>query len=306
MLRLSVFLCCLAGQVFAQDLRIPNNALMTAEVVDQNGSYALPIGVWGNGRVPSLNLDGLVTSRSWRIDAAGLNAQQIMRGIREQVTEAQFDVLLDCSTEECGGFDFRFAIDIIRPPKMLVNLRDFRVLTAQKDGLGLMVIASNSRDAGYLQITFVGEPGGTSSLPFTLEQSEIENSSSNSAPIAKQLDENGHATLAGLAFERGSARLGDGPFAVLEDLASYLSANPRIEVALVGHTDSEGSLDGNISLSKRRAGSVLERLVTEYGVPRSQISAEGMGYLSPIANNLTEAGRTANRRVEVIITSVRN
>jgi len=38
-------------------------------------------------------------------------------------------------------------------------------------------------------------------------------------------------------------------------------------------------------------------------VPRSQLDAQGMGYLSPIANNLTQEGRDANRRVEVIVTS---
>jgi len=71
----------------------------------------------------------------------------------------------------------------------------------------------------------------------------------------------------------------------------------------VGHTDAEGSLDGNIALSRRRAASVLERLVTAYQVDRRQMEAQGMGYLAPIASNLTEEGREANRRVEVIVTS---
>ena len=62
-------------------------------------------------------------------------------------------------------------------------------------------------------------------------------------------------------------------------------------------------MDGNIALSKRRAGSVLERLVTAYDIPRRQLEAEGMGYLSPLDTNLTDDGRDANRRVEVIITS---
>ena len=43
--------------------------------------------------------------------------------------------------------------------------------------------------------------------------------------------------------------------------------------------------------------------MSDYGVPRRQLEAEGMGYLAPIASNLTEDGREANRRVEVIVTS---
>jgi outer membrane protein OmpA-like peptidoglycan-associated protein len=86
-------------------------------------------------------------------------------------------------------------------------------------------------------------------------------------------------------------------------LADYLAAQPDLSVALVGHTDASGSLDGNIVISKRRAGSVLERLVSDYGVARRQLDAQGMGYLSPIASNQTQEGRDANRRVEVIVTS---
>jgi OOP family OmpA-OmpF porin len=48
---------------------------------------------------------------------------------------------------------------------------------------------------------------------------------------------------------------------------------------------------------------VLERLVTTYDIPPHQLDAQGMGYLSPVASNLTEEGREVNRRVEVIITS---
>jgi outer membrane protein OmpA-like peptidoglycan-associated protein len=62
-------------------------------------------------------------------------------------------------------------------------------------------------------------------------------------------------------------------------------------------------LNGNIALSKKRAEAVLETLVSDFNVPRAQMDAQGMGYLSPIASNLTAQGREANRRVEVIVTS---
>ena len=87
----------------------------------------------------------------------------------------------------------------------------------------------------------------------------------------------------------------------LQALAAFLRADPARRVTLVGHTDTVGALDRNIALSKRRAASVLERLVSAHGVPRAQIAAEGMGYLAPIASNLTPEGREANRRVEVVL-----
>ena len=106
-----------------------------------------------------------------------------------------------------------------------------------------------------------------------------------------------------LSFATGSSDLSEGQYASLARLAAYLLANPDKTVALVGHTDSEGSIAGNIALSKRRAASVLERLVSVYDVPRRQMEAEGVGYLSPRASNLTAEGRVKNRRVEVILTS---
>ncbi len=293
----------LAAPAHGQDLRLPSTANLTAEVQDEAG-LTLPTGPWQEGEIPTVQIDGTVTSRSWRIDAAGLTSEQVMRNLREQITNNQFDILLDCQTDDCGGFDFRFAIDVIRPPKMQINLADFRVLTARKDDLGLMLIASKTRDAGYLQITFVGD-----SLDPQPESgpAALATPTAGFAPartLAEQLNQTGRAVLADLAFERGSARLEQGLFDSLQDLASYLAANPSLKVALVGHTDAEGSLDGNIALSKRRAGSVLERLVSDYAIQRSRLAAEGMGYLAPVANNLTAEGREANRRVEVIITSV--
>ena len=74
-----------------------------------------------------------------------------------------------------------------------------------------------------------------------------------------------------------------------------------MSVFLVGHTDNVGSLAANITLSKDRAKAVIDRLVEKYGVNPSQMSWDGVGYLSPIASNNTEKGRELNRRVEVVI-----
>nr|WP_246414687.1 OmpA family protein [Yoonia ponticola] len=113
----------------------------------------------------------------------------------------------------------------------------------------------------------------------------------------------GRTVLDDLSFANGSADLADETYASLKTLAAYLQANPSLQIALVGHTDASGSLDGNIALSKRRARAVRQRLINRYDIPPSQLDAQGMGYLSPVGNNLTDAGRDANRRVEAIITS---
>ena len=47
----------------------------------------------------------------------------------------------------------------------------------------------------------------------------------------------------------------------------------------------------------------MQRLASAHGIPAAQMEAEGMGYLSPVVSNLTDKGREANRRVEVVLLS---
>ena len=306
-LRLSTALCLLAGLASAQTLRFPSNAEMTDEVITQETEFGLPTAPWDGARVPQLPVSGVVTQQAWQINAPGLTSLQLIRPLREQLRDAGFEVLFECETRVCGGFDFRFGIDVLAPPAMFVNLGDFRQLSAWRtaeDGTEevIALLVSRSPEAGFVQLTRVGQDAGDISRA----DDQALRRATPIIGLAAGLETQGRAVLEGLAFETGSARLAGSDFSSLQELADYLIENPNLRVALVGHTDAQGSLDGNIALSRRRAASVLERLATEYGVSRQRMEAEGMGYLAPIALNLTPEGREANRRVEVIITSTGN
>ena len=69
---------------------------------------------------------------------------------------------------------------------------------------------------------------------------------------------------------------------------------------IVGHTDNVGLLEFNLSLSQRRADAVVNILLSEYGVDNKRLHSAGIGPLSPVASNKTEAGRAKNRRVELV------
>jgi OOP family OmpA-OmpF porin len=62
-----------------------------------------------------------------------------------------------------------------------------------------------------------------------------------------------------------------------------------------------GDAEYNKGLSQRRAESVVNHLVETYGIDRSRLSAKGYGMANPVADNATDAGRQANRRIEAII-----
>jgi len=87
---------------------------------------------------------------------------------------------------------------------------------------------------------------------------------------------------------------------VLGQVAQTLNQNPEVIAQVVGHTDSTGNPSYNQTLSVNRAQSVVNTLVQD-GVAAPRLSAQGMGANQPIADNNTEAGRAANRRVEIYL-----
>ena len=110
-------------------------------------------------------------------------------------------------------------------------------------------------------------------------------------------------TIAGLLqnakinFNTGSATISANSHDLLENIAATAKrcADANFEVA--GHTDSTGSLDGNMRLSEQRAQAVVDFLL-KTGLPTTQFTAAGYGPNKPIADNTTEAGRAQNRRIE--------
>jgi len=87
---------------------------------------------------------------------------------------------------------------------------------------------------------------------------------------------------------------------VLDQVAQTLQQNPEVNARIVGHTDSTGSAAHNQTLSVNRAESVVNYLASR-GVAGQRLSAEGRGASQPVADNNTEAGRAANRRVEIYL-----
>ncbi|RYG91268.1 OmpA family protein [Loktanella sp. IMCC34160] len=295
------------GLCRAITLDLPANAILQLEEGPASTSLDLPIGSWVEGYIPTRRAEGQVVRQVWRIDGSGLTTLQILAPLRDQIAEAGYDLLYNCQTEQCGGFDFRFGVDIAPSPAMQVDLSDFRYLAAQRTGATdpefVMIVVSRTARAGFVQITQVSSAPDVAVRVETALTRPPPLAAAQLGDIGLQLEQAGRVVLSDLSFETGSSTLGPGPFDTLDGLATYLRDHPDRKIALVGHTDASGSLETNVALSRRRAASVLERLVSDYGVDRAQTEAEGMGYLAPIASNLTEEGREANRRVEAILTS---
>lgn len=353
---------CAASTAAAQradtfELSLPSNARETYHDTVAPASYAYASANQSGDLVPLLRAEGRVSRTAWRVRSEGLETLQLMAPLAEQLEAEGFTALHRCVAQECGGYDFRFALDVIAPPDMFVDLFDYRYAAFARpiapqsrndpaaaadapppsEGQGdpaqpaaaaaplpaapveqtelVVLLVSRAGASGYVQMVHIA-PVGSKAAESAAARASVAldapaatplRAQGESAPVAadmplpEALRHAGHVILDDLNFETGSATLGDGPFASLAALAGMLLSDATLKVALVGHTDTVGSLEGNIALSKRRAGAVVERLVSAYGVPRGQLEGEGMGYLSPRTANLTAKGREANRRVEVVL-----
>lgn len=114
------------------------------------------------------------------------------------------------------------------------------------------------------------------------------------------LDRSGHVVLHGVFFDTDTAVVTPESEAALAEIAKLLEANPEMTAFVVGHTDMSGSLGHNMELSERRAGAVVEALVTGHGIAAKRLTPRGVGPLAPVGSNDSEAGRALNRRVELV------
>ena len=117
-------------------------------------------------------------------------------------------------------------------------------------------------------------------------------------PARVVLTESNIAIMDKVQFETGKANLLPASHALLDEVAKMLKDNPQVElISVEGHTDSTGSPDFNRKLSQQRAEAVAKYMSTK-GVKAARMEPKGFGPDKPIADNESEPGRDANRRVE--------
>ncbi|RRN80021.1 MULTISPECIES: OmpA family protein [Pseudoxanthomonas] len=108
-----------------------------------------------------------------------------------------------------------------------------------------------------------------------------------------------------VTFAFNSSNLDPQFYPVLSSVADVLKEYDKTVVEVAGHTDSIGSDEVNQRLSEQRASAVTQFLVAQ-GINSQRFITIGAGKRYPIASNDTEAGRAANRRVEITLVPVRS
>ena len=122
----------------------------------------------------------------------------------------------------------------------------------------------------------------------------------NADEMKRSITDSGKVALYGLYFDTDKDTIRADSASTMGEIAKLMRANPQIKLRVVGHTDNQGAEAYNLELSKRRAASVAQQLVSKYGIAASRLDSFGAGLYAPVTSNQTEDGRAKNRRVELV------
>jgi len=242
----------------------------------------------------------------------------------EAIAGGRLEIRIDDPSTDAGdGFAFDFARLLINPrgyryvgevrgialdkstgdplPGVLVSAANVKEALTAADGrfvlegvpAGLVVTSGSKPD--YEDASDVSDLEDGQTLELTLELAPIKR---DVEALATQLQRERRVDLYGIYFDTDKATLKPESGDTLRQILGVLEQDLALKLVIAGHTDSQGGDDYNLSLSERRAASVVAWLVDE-GIDSARLSAVGLGESQPVADNASEAGRALNRRVEV-------
>lgn len=256
--------------------------------VDQRG------GIKGN-LSSTRTAEGELNRIVYRFDDA--QPATVMKTIQQSLADIGFQPLYDCTGAACGP-TFTRASPGFRQHRDLFNVaakaQHYLALQKQRKGGDVYVSAqaarANAEAPLYLQVDVIQvEPRVASAITV------------NAAEMARKLETSGRVALYGLFFATDSAEIKPASRSTLAEIAKLLASKPQLKLLVVGHTDSQGSFEYNLKLSRQRAHAVVDALVDNYGIDPQRLKPWGVSYAAPRATNKNQIGRSRNRRVELVI-----
>jgi OmpA-OmpF porin, OOP family len=236
-------------------------------------------------------------SRIWYDAPKDRSSLEIMSNYEESLKSKGFETIFACANETCfKGEPSLYRFNFVGGDNQ-INYRyadGVRYLLAkaprQTDDVYAAVIVGDSKSGPLVRVIAVElKPIQSGQIAFV-----------DAGAMAQAIAANGHVALYGVQFDFDKADIKPESRPTLDEIGKFLTANPDVSVVVAGHTDAKGQFDYNVDLSRRRAAAVVAELVQRHGVAPQRLTPFGAGMASPIASNEDEAGRTKNRRVELV------
>jgi outer membrane protein OmpA-like peptidoglycan-associated protein len=259
---------------------------------------------------PPMKLEGSVT-RIWYEAANDASSAELVGNYRNELNAQGFNIIYDSSKDPAAGKWTGF-LGIYSWIKIRTNRSNYIFTAADYQGLRV-ISAVKKRPEGdiYVYLTAVKWPRNDATYKAkqgayaAVDIIEVSPMKQNmvvvkAAEMSKSISLHGKVALYGIFFDTDKATIKPESKAALEEIAKLLKQEPELNLHVVGHTDSTGTFEHNIDLSKRRANAVKTALTKQYGVAAGRLTPNGVASLAPVASNGTDAGRAKNRRVELV------
>ena len=251
-------------------------------------------------------------TRALYLAPEGRSSLEVMRNYSEALTKAGYTTLFECARESCGNdiekalyfnnkqnkiqgkqiSEYAFSMDVVDQRLLVAELKQGG---ASSYVIVLAAVSGNAAESGIKnRVTVYVEQiqaGKMESRMAVVKSSEIQ----------QAMNRDGKIAIYGVLFDTDKSEVKPESAPQLEEMGRYLQQNPAVAVYVVGHTDNQGKLDYNLSLSQRRADAVVNALVTTHKIARNRLVGKGVAGLAPVASNQAEEGRAKNRRVELVL-----
>ena len=304
-------LLCFAASTSAQDIdgagdhpdipRVAGSHIVYQDITDFD-RLTIPTGAWdGDGFEQTEALEGEVLRQSYTFDQEDVSTLRVKRNYISALQDRGFEILFQGSEEELSGgagrtffnqsglFE-RGARDCCRIANRDRQVRYIAARSESGDVLAAIAVFNARR---------VGTAVATAIVTAEEMDTAMEHEPLSAGEMEQGLVEEGRVAVQDILFAVDSAEILPDSARALETIADLMHNQPEMALLVVGHTDATGNYDYNVSLSLRRAQSVVSWL-EDQGIAGQRLQAAGAGMMSPITTNRTEAGRAANRRVELV------
>ncbi len=245
-----------------------------------------------------LQAEGSVTEIRYQLPE-DRSALEVIRNFEAALEGESFAVVFSCADKAC----------------LTGSLRDLYLLGEQLDpGNGIStayadharyLLAKLDRPGGtvYASIIAGEDPQNRVAFVRVVETKAMEGDKIQvikAVEMQAAIEKGNSVNLYGIQFDFDKDTVRPDSKPTLDEIAELLVDKADLRLSIVGHTDNKGAPDYNLSLSQRRAASVVAALVRAYGIDAARLTSEGAGMTRPLTSNDTEEGRARNRRVELV------
>jgi outer membrane protein OmpA-like peptidoglycan-associated protein len=237
----------------------------------------------------------------------GVTTIDAYRNYETELKTGKSEILFAGTKEELDNGGDRFVDQVYRA--RLEN-RLYKLLPVNRDNAYVAAKLRRNGDDVFVQVYLFANTEGRSTalvgqgrvgaLVEVVEPNAFDDRMVSSEQMADEIARSGRIALYGLYFDTGRIEIKPESRPTLEQIADLLKRQPGLKLLVVGHTDNVGDFESNRDLSQRRAGSVVNALVTGFGIGPERLIPFGVSYASPVASNETSEGRSRNRRVELV------